>query len=191
MFSRKQKLDYDEIWSLSVFVGIFLIWLAYFTSEYTSYILGAFAFSFVLYLSILLLYFQRKKKFTISEKKEKYASSNIEEDEAEALVTKLTNVVTENQLYKNPNLTMPALAKKLHIRPQLLSQLLNDNLNKSFSNFINEYRIEEAKRMLSEDASLKIEVIAEQCGFNSNSAFYNAFKKVTNTTPAKYQNTKR
>lgn len=191
MFSRKQKLDYDEIWSLSVFVGIFLIWLAYFTSEYTSYILGAFAFSFVLYLSILLLYFQRKKKFTISEKKEKYASSNIEEDEAEALVTKLTNVVTENKLYKNPNLTMPALAKKLHIRPQLLSQLLNDNLNKSFSNFINEYRIEEAKRMLSEDASLKIEVIAEQCGFNSNSAFYNAFKKVTNTTPAKYQNTKR
>ena len=81
---------------------------------------------------------------------------------------------------------MPALAKALHIRPQLLSQLLNNNLNKSFSNFINEYRIEEAKRLLLEDSNLKIEVIAENCGFNSNSAFYTAFKKVTNTTPAKY-----
>ena len=69
ILSRKQKLDYDEIWSMSVFSGIFLIWLAYFTSEYTSYILGAFAFSFVLYLSILHLYYQRKKKFNISEKK--------------------------------------------------------------------------------------------------------------------------
>lgn len=186
ILSRKQKLDYDEIWSLSVFSGIFLIWLAYFTSEYTSYILGAFAFSFVLYLSILHLYYQRKKKFNISEKKEKYASSKIEEGEVTQLLTKLTNTVTEEELYKNPNLTMPALAKALHIRPQLLSQLLNNNLNKSFSNFINEYRIEEAKRLLLEDSNLKIEVIAENCGFNSNSAFYTAFKKVTNTTPAKY-----
>lgn len=186
MFFRKQKLDYDEIWSISVFLGIFFIWLAYFTSEYTSYILGAFTFSFVLYLSILLLYYQRKKKFTISEKKEKYASNTIEEDEVQLLLAKLTDTVITDELYKNPNLTMPALAKVLHIRPQLLSQLLNNNLNKSFSNFINEYRIEEAKRILSEDSVLKIEVIAEHCGFNSNSAFYTAFKKVTNNTPAKY-----
>ena len=188
MLSRKRKLHYEEIWSISVFLGIFLIWLAYFTSEYTSYILGAFAFSFVLYLSILLLYYQRRKKFVVSEKKEKYASSNIDEEDAKQLLDKLTQTVVEDELYKNPNLTMPDLAKKLHIRPQLLSQLLNNNLNKSFSNYINEYRIEEAKRLLSEETALKIEVIAESCGFNSNSAFYTAFKKVTNTTPAKYQN---
>ncbi|WP_374108005.1 helix-turn-helix domain-containing protein [Tenacibaculum aquimarinum] len=77
-------------------------------------------------------------------------------------------------------------AKKLNIRPQLLSQFLNNNLSKSFSQFINEYRIEEAKHLLKTHPNLKIEIIAEKCGFNSNSTFYTAFKKVTSTTPAKY-----
>ena len=58
--------------------------------------------------------------------------------------------------------------------------------NKNFSLFINEYRIEEAKRILDSKSKLKIEVIAEMCGFNSNSTFYSVFKKITNTTPAKY-----
>ena len=52
--------------------------------------------------------------------------------------------------------------------------------------FINEYRIETAKTLLKTNPNLKMEIIAEQSGFNSNSTFYAAFKKVTNTTPAKY-----
>ena len=82
--------------------------------------------------------------------------------------------------------SMRDVAKELNIRPHLISQLLNDNLNKNFSSFINEYRINEAKRIMVSEGNLKIEVIAEMCGFNSNSTFYSAFKKFTNTTPSKY-----
>jgi len=186
ILTKNKKLNYNEVWTLSVFFGVFIIWIAYYTASYTSYILGAFLFSFVFYLSGLLLFYKRKKEFIISKKKEKYANIQIEEDEINRLLSKLESTLKEQELFKNPNLALPILAKKINIRPQLLSQLLNNNLNKSFSQFINEYRIEEAKILLQTETNLKIEIIAEKCGFNSNSTFYTAFKKVTNTTPAKY-----
>ena len=185
---KKEKLNYDEVWTLSVFFGVFIIWIAYYTATYTSYILGAFSFSFVFYLSGLLLFYKRKKDFVVSVKKEKYLNIQIDENEVKQLIEKIKSTINEEELFKNPNLTLPILAKKLNIRPQLLSQLLNNNLNKSFSQFINEYRIEEVKRLLKTNTNLKIEIIAEKCGFNSSSTFYTAFKKVTKTTPAKYTN---
>lgn len=187
MLTKNKKLNYNEVWSLSVFFGVFIIWLAYYTASYTSYILGAFLFSFVFYLSGLLLFYKRKKEFVIPLKKEKYANNQIEKDEVNRLLSKLESTLKEQELFKNPNLTLPILAKKINIRPQLLSQLLNNDLNKSFSQFINEYRIEEAKILLNTEPNLKIEIIAEKCGYNSNSTFYTAFKKITNTTPAKYK----
>ena len=183
---KKAKLNYDEVWALSVFFGVFIIWTAYFTASYTSYILGAFSFSFAFYLSGLLLFYKRKKDFLVTVKKEKYSNTQIDKNEAYQLLEKIAFFLSNEELFKNPNLTLPILAKKLNIRPQLLSQLLNNNLNKSFSQYINEYRIEEAKHLLKTHPNLKIEIIAEKSGFNSNSTFYTAFKNITNTTPAKY-----
>ena len=186
MVLQSAKLDYNEVWSVSVFVGVSVIWTAYFTAAYTSYISGALSFSFVFYLSILLLFYNRKKNFVSVVKKEKYANIQIDEDEVNRMLEKIKATLQEEKLYKNANLTLPTLAKKLNMRPQLLSQLLNNNLNKRFSQFINEYRIEEAKYLLKMHPNLKIEIISERCGFNSNSTFYTAFKNITNTTPAKY-----
>lgn len=186
VFDKNEKLDHNDVWVLSVFFGVFLIWAAYFTSSYTSYITGSLSFSFTLYLAILLIYYQSKKSLVVSEKKEKYAGNKIEPNEANQLLKTIEIIVNEQELFKNPDLTLSELAKKTKVRPHLLSQLLNDNLNKSFSQFINEYRIREAKVLLKTDANLKTEIIAEMCGFNSNSTFYTAFKKVTNTTPAKF-----
>ncbi|APU09695.1 hypothetical protein A5M85_05170 [Cellulophaga lytica] len=184
--NKKEKLNYDDVWMLSVFFGVFIIWIAYYTANYTSYILGAFSFTFAFYLSGLLLFYKRKKDFITSEKKEKYSAIQLQKDEVQQIVNKIKFAFKEEELYKNPNLTLPILAKKINIRPQLLSQVLNNDLNKSFTQFINEYRIEEAKQLLKSKTNLKIEVIAEQSGFNSKSTFYTAFKKVTNTTPTKY-----
>lgn len=186
LISPKEKLNYDEVWLLSVFFGTSIIWIAYNTASYTSYIVGALSFSFVFYLSGLLIFFKRKKDFVVAPFKEKYADVQIEEDEAKQWLEKIEQTITEQGLFKNPNLTLPVLAKEVNIRPQLLSQLLNNNLNKSFSQYVNEYRIQEAKLLLRTHASLKVEVIAEKSGFNSKSTFYTAFKKVTGTTPAQY-----
>ncbi|MBL6448138.1 helix-turn-helix transcriptional regulator [Fulvivirga sp. 29W222] len=181
---EKASLNNENVWLLSVYFGVFVIWLAYFTSSYTSYIMGALSFSFALYLSSLLVFHHRKKSSL--DKKEKYANHKIPLQEADELLEKVTQLLEEEALYKDPNLTLAQLAKALSIRPHLLSQLLNDNLNKSFSHFINEFRVREAIELLKSNRNLKMEIIAEMCGFNSNSTFYAAFKKVTNTTPAKY-----
>ncbi|WP_378188190.1 helix-turn-helix domain-containing protein [Aquimarina sp. W85] len=179
-------MRYNEVWIFSVFFGVLIIWTAYNTASYTSYLLGALSFSFIFYLSGLMLYYKRKKEFIISAKKEKYANVQIKVTEANRLLGEIKSIIIDEELFKNPNITMPVLAKKINIRPQLLSQLLNNNLNKSFSQFINEYRIEEAIQLIKTKPYLKIETIAEECGFNSNSTFYSAFKKITNTTPSKY-----
>ena len=189
LLNKKKKLSTDHFLMVNVFIGVSLIWLAYYTSSYTSYIVGALSFSFILYLSIFTIYIKTKKDKTESNenpRKIKYANKKIPGAEAISLLSRIEELMTKEKLYTDSTLNLTKLSNKLNIRPHTLSQLLNDNLEKSFSQFINEYRIEEAKRMLLDNEHLKIQAIAELCGFNSNSTFYTAFKKVTGTTPAEF-----
>lgn len=180
---RAPLADRHNATLFSVVLGNWLICIAYYTGSYTSYIVGALSFSFVFYLSLLLaIYAYRGKKDVI-----KYQHKKIAVDEANVLIQKLEKLMHEEHLYKNPNLTLPMVAKRLGILTQHLSQLLNDNLQKSFLMYLNEYRIAEAQRLLRGTKSLKMEVVIEACGFNSSSTFYSAFKKMSQCTPAKYR----
>jgi AraC-like DNA-binding protein len=182
---NKEKRNENDIWLLSILFGNVIIWFAHFTAAYTSYIVGALSFSFVFYLSCLVVFFHRRK--VAAHKNIKYVDKKIIYTEAENLITKLQVLMTTETLYTNANLTMPQVARKMSISTQQLSQLLNDNITTSFSNFINEYRITKAKTLLLATKKIKMDDIAEQCGFNSNSTFYTAFKKFTGTTPAKFR----
>jgi len=91
------------------------------------------------------------------------------------------------ELYKNPNLKLSDLALKMNISAHQLSQLLNDNLGKSFSTYINEYRINEACEKIENGSYLKIEEIGYEVGFNSKSTFFSTFKKIMSTTPLLYK----
>lgn len=175
----------EDIWLLSVFVGNLVIWLAYFTASYTSYIVGALSFSFILYLTLLLTFTSKNK--SLDEQAKKYVNKAISADEAQQQLAQLNKLMQTQHLFKNANLTLPMLAKQLAVSVPYLSQLLNDNGNSSFADYVNGYRIEEAKKLLREDKRLTMELIAERCGFNSQSTFYSAFKKSTQLTPAKYR----
>lgn len=185
IITKSGKISYDEVWILSVLNGVFLIWLAYFTATFTSYISGALSLSFALYLSGMVVFQKRNQIFKLLLKKGKYANK-IESEDVNSILEKIQIAFGSKNIYKNPNLTLSLLAQEIKIRPQLLSQFINDNLNKSYTQFINEYRIEEAKKILKQDNNLKMEVVAEYCGFNSSSTFYSAFKKITGTTPVNY-----
>ncbi|MGS2761827.1 helix-turn-helix domain-containing protein [Sinomicrobium sp. M5D2P9] len=187
---NKQKINEIEIWVLSIFIGTTLIWLAYTTSYYTSYIVGALSFSFVFYLFVLLWIFKSNKNTLFFQEKEKYKGRKIDEDTMSVLSGRLV-VIEEQGLYKNPELKLSALARALNVPPHTLSQFLNDNLEKSFTEFINEYRIEEAKRLLVSNDHYTIEGIGYESGFNSKSTFFTAFKKITGTTPSKYRKKRR
>jgi AraC-like DNA-binding protein len=79
------------------------------------------------------------------------------------------------------------VARKINISGHQLSQLLNDNLGKSFAAYINEYRIDRACELIANDRGIKLEEIGYEVGFNSKSTFYTAFKKHRGTTPSLYK----
>ncbi len=186
LVTNRKQISYHETWILSVIGGVFAIWLSYVLAKYTSYISGALTFSFSFYISILLIYYAKNKTLISAISKEKYINK-IDEQLVKEIQEKINILFETKKVYTNPDLTLTILAKDLSIRPQLLSQFINDNLNKGFTQFINEYRIEEAKRLLKESTQLKIDAIGFEAGFNSSSTFYSSFKKITGTTPSNYQ----
>jgi len=182
------KDRFRKIWVLSIFIGNAFVWIAYMTAPYTSYIIGALSFTFILYLLVLFLILNRKKTFAVFGKMAKYQDKKIDEAEVQLLSKKLEQLMEDEKVYINPDLKLSDVADKMNILPYTLSQLINDNLGKSFTNFINEHRIAEAKKIIQSNGNLKLEAIGYDCGFNSKSNFYAAFKKITGTTPSKFKN---
>lgn len=113
----------------------------------------------------------------------------ISENTADDYILTLIKIVQEQQLYLQENFTIHDLSLKSAISVSLISQSLNARLNKSFNDFINEFRIELAKKMLKEESSsiLTIEAIGLACGFGSKSSFNASFKKFTLQTPSEYR----
>lgn len=176
-----------DVWIVTVFLGVLAIWLAYKFGTYVSYIVGASTFTFVFILIVLFWIFKKKHNPIFYEEQVKYADKRIEKDEAEIFNKKLEKLVLEKELYKNSNLKLADVAKELHVLPHYLSQFLNDNKGKSFSTYINEYRIEAAKKMLKTSTNYTTEHIGYECGFNSKSTFFTTFKKIVGNTPSTYK----
>lgn len=122
-------------------------------------------------------------------KHEKYKGANIDPRFAEECIKKLRRLMETENIYRDADISLKALADKLSIHSHVLSQLLNEKLDRNFSEFINSYRIEEAKEILAgpSGAQIKISSLAFDVGFNTHVAFYNAFKKYTQMTPAQYR----
>lgn len=182
----KESLKNIDVWLLSIYTGVFIIWFAYSVGAYTSYIVGALSFSFILYLIVLLIIFRNIKESTFFQEKEKYKNKEIDKEALKQIETALS-VIGEKELFLNPNLTLDETAKELNLSKHLLSQYLNEILQKSFSSFINEYRIEKAKILLHTKTAYTIEGLGYDSGFNSKSTFFTTFKKFTGKTPAEYQ----
>jgi AraC-like DNA-binding protein len=94
----------------------------------------------------------------------------------------------ENQFYLSKDLSLKSLATILGISQNALSKTINSTSGMNFNDFVNQKRVNEAKkRLLSKDFEhLTIEAIGNSVGFNSKSAFYAAFKKNTNSSPSAF-----
>ena len=96
-----------------------------------------------------------------------------------------------NKPFIDPEITLKKLSEQVDIPFRYLSQIINENLHKNFYDFINNYRIEEAKKLLSDPGCKKtILEILYQIGFNSKSSFNTSFKKNTGLTPTQFRESK-
>ena len=117
----------------------------------------------------------------------RYTRSQIENLDANLIVNKLKKLMEEEKLYKKRNISLNSLAGTLAITPHQLSEIINSKLNTNYYMLINEYRINEARKILVRQPESKILAVAYDVGFNSSSAFYNAFKKSMGVTPTHYR----
>lgn len=143
---------------------------------------------FVLLAGLAVLASFLFKKY-MAGKKATSKRSSLERDFVSQCIKKLNRLMEEEKIYRQEDLSLHSLAERLSLPPHQLSQLLNENLERSFSDYINSYRIEDAKEILlsPDSAEKKIIVIAFDVGFNTKVAFYNAFKKFTGMTPSEFK----
>jgi AraC-like DNA-binding protein len=120
----------------------------------------------------------------VSEKKKLLPDENLPE-----LKAKLARVMDVDKLYLDNDLSLPKMATAVGISTHALSYALNHGFNQNFFQFVNQYRIEEAKRLLlsPEQNKLNMVGIAFQSGFNSKTAFNTTFKKMTGLSPTEFR----
>jgi AraC-like DNA-binding protein len=105
----------------------------------------------------------------------------------------IVNKIKSDDLYKNMTLNLGNLAEACSISARRVSEAINQCGKTNFNQFINEFRIGEAKRLLSDPQydNLSVIGIGMESGFNSKASFYTQFKKSTGLTPIQYKNTNR
>lgn len=121
----------------------------------------------------------------------KYQKSSLTDEFKEAIVVKIEREMAENRYFANNMASVAGLAKRIHESSHHVSQVINEQLQKNFFELLAWYRVEEAKKVLARESEsgITIEELAEQVGYNSKTAFNNAFKKLTGKTPSEYRKT--
>ena len=121
-------------------------------------------------------------------KENKDSNSSISDEFKTMLEVSISKKMRKEKLFLRKDLTLEQLAKMLDTNRRYVSIVINERFQKNFSSFINEFRIKEAMRLMSNPEYKKytIESIAEKVGFNSISAFNSAFKKVAGVTPSTF-----
>jgi len=134
--------------------------------------------------------FARPGVFHAEVQARKYRFSSLNEETVESYRTRLTQLMEADKPYLDPDVTADQLAAKLGISKHHFSQLLNEHLQTSFYDFLNEYRVERARELLAMDAyrDAKIFHVAYDAGFSSKSTFLRSFRKLTGQTPSEFRN---
>ncbi|MEN0049940.1 MAG: helix-turn-helix domain-containing protein [Bacteroidota bacterium] len=188
-FTKKQVLSSIEKWLTIVLLTNLLICLVFHSILYLgfpSYIFGPITFSFVFYALLAFLLFHTKRDLILGKEKPRYQNKKIEKAKASELEIILNELMKEKALYKQADLKLDQLAQAADVTPHTLSQYLNDNLGKTFSLYINEYRIKAACELLRTHHQFTLEGIGYEVGFRSKSNFYASFKKLKGCTPSQF-----
>lgn len=119
----------------------------------------------------------------------KYRHSGLTGEAENSLLRQLNGLMANEKLYLDPGLSLEQLATRLDASKHHVSQVINARLGVSFFDYINQLRVEEARRLLSETRRRELHVIeiAYKAGFNNKVSFNAAFKKATGMTPTEYR----
>lgn len=108
-------------------------------------------------------------------------------------IAMIKDYMREHKPHLNHLLNLDNLASQLHISARSLSQIINRHFQQNFFEFINDYRVEESKRLLQLQENRKVTMleVMDKAGFNSKATFNGFFKKTVGLTPTQYRNEQR
>ncbi|RAW00894.1 helix-turn-helix domain-containing protein [Pseudochryseolinea flava] len=126
----------------------------------------------------------------VKEDEEKQKSATVVKDNIDTLKNSLAHMMRKDKPFLNAKLTLQELADQMHTNVHTLSRIINEGYQKNFFDFINEYRIEEFKKLVASDQykHYTFLALAMEVGFSSKTTFNRSFKKTTGKTPREFFN---
>lgn len=172
-----------------LYIVTFLIVFVFFIhseNDQKEYYIGLIA-SCILYIIAYFVIYE-SRYFNNSWLSEKYQTSGIS-NRSKEIFLKTKDYLEENEYFLNQDCSLQNLSKRLSIPSNYISQSIHEITEKTFNDFINEYRIDVAKKRIVdlEFQHLNQEGISSSVGFSSKTSFYTSFKKYTGMTPTQYK----
>ncbi len=189
--NRMKVAEKNINWASVLTCGLAVMWLIYaliFVKFLPLYALGSVSFSILIFI-LLFVALNHHKLFRGSTSR--YLNSRISDKEGSAHFSSLQELVLSEKLYRNSELSLATLAEKMDLLERDISLIINKYGNCNFSQFVNELRVNEAKRLLKQDAKTKIIAIAFDSGFNNLGTFNNVFKSIAGVTPSEFRKSHR
>ncbi|WP_282086999.1 helix-turn-helix domain-containing protein [Aquimarina algiphila] len=182
---------------LIIFAILWFLWVPYTFIDYFvfDYSLGVVHY-YPLYILMAIVTiwisaeaFLRPEIILLEDREKPLEKNNIPSKEIIEQAKWLKIQMETNLFFLNSELTLSTLAKELDIHPNVTSRIINEGLDKSFSDFVNEYRIDAVINRLKDVEYNRITLlgIAYECGFNSKATFNRVFKKTTGKTPFEFR----
>jgi len=144
--------------------------------------------------AIIIMFYLISQKYpylmqfaTIPVKKKTYTKSHLDRVDLTSLRKQIIILMEEEKLFCDEDLSLARLSDILSITQHQLSQFLNTYYQQNFNNFINNFRVNEAKKILLEEPKRQTLSVAFAVGFNSYSAFHAAFKRFTGLSPVQFR----
>ncbi len=187
---RNQKAGQERYWlilSLIIINICFLSLTVFHTSGYshdinTGLLRSILGLAFVYLISTSLFRIYPNALFETDKKKRSDVLSN----EDEEVVKKINDLLVLDKIYHEASYSRSDLAREIGVPEAILSRIINVHFKKSFPQLLNEYRVEDAKRLLL-DTDESIKIIANEVGFNSLPSFNRAFKEFAGQSPSDYR----
>ena len=122
--------------------------------------------------------------------RKKYVNSTLNDNDKGMLLLRIKNVMENSEELFSPDFSIERLAQLIDSKYKYVSQVIHEEYDCNFNTYLNDYRIKEACKRISDMehyGNLTIEAIGNSVGFKSRSTFVSSFKRVTGLTPSEYQ----
>ena len=195
-FYYTQKLSVSTVIKVPFFILIISLFIDYSADIFTfvTRIPNIANFNSILIFSIAIVFYYLTYLFVfnsdfINLPINKYKNSSLNDDDIQTFVSRMKEVMEQQKLYLNQDLSLQSFSEKTTISKHYISEILNTHLNKTFTQFVNEYRVQEFIKLYTNNQNNQYSIlgIANSVGFKNKATFNTAFKKIKGESPSKYR----